>query len=70
MKGLKGLVWKGLDKEPAYQWDTKRKLFSLAEVCTPPSAITVKNRLGAFFVYNAHREIARKLGLNLSAERS
>ena len=25
----------------AYQWDTKRKLFSLAEVCAPPSAVPI-----------------------------
>ena len=24
---------------PAYRWDTKRKLFSLVEVCTLPSAV-------------------------------
>ena len=31
----------GPDPDPAYQWDTKRKVFSLAEVCTPPSVIVV-----------------------------
>ena len=29
------------DADLAYQWDTKRKLFSLAEVCTPPSTVLV-----------------------------
>ena len=27
--------------DPAYQWDTKRKLFSLADVCAPPYAVIV-----------------------------
>ena len=27
------------DPDPAYQWDTKRKLFSLAEVSALPSAV-------------------------------
>ena len=31
----------GPDVDPAYQCDTKRKLFSLAEVCALPSAILV-----------------------------
>ena len=33
----------GLDfgSDPAHQWDTKRKLFSLAEVDAPPSAVIV-----------------------------
>ena len=25
----------GLDADPAYQWETKHKMFSLAEVCAP-----------------------------------
>ena len=29
----------GLDPDPAYQGDTKRKLFSLAEIYTLPSVI-------------------------------
>ena len=29
----------GPNPDPAYQWDTKRKLISLAEVCSPPSAL-------------------------------
>ena len=29
------------DPEPAYQWDTKRKLFSVEEVCAPPSAVLI-----------------------------
>ena len=29
----------GLDPDPAYQWDTKRQLFSLAEVHALPSAV-------------------------------
>ena len=31
----------GPDSDPADQWDTKRKLFILAEVCAPPSAVLV-----------------------------
>ena len=31
----------GPDPDPAYQWDTKRKLFSLAEVCALPSDVLV-----------------------------
>ena len=29
------------DSDPAHRCDTKRKLFSLAEVCAPPSAVLV-----------------------------
>ena len=29
----------GPDADPAYQWDRQRKLFSLAEGCTPPRAV-------------------------------
>ena len=29
----------GPDADPAYQWDTKCKLFSLVEVCALPGAI-------------------------------
>ena len=29
------------DPDPAYQWDTKHKLFSLAEVCALPSGVLV-----------------------------
>ena len=29
------------DADPAYQWDIKCKLFSLAEVCARPSAVPV-----------------------------
>ena len=29
--------------DPAYQWDTKRKLIRLAEVCAPLSAVLVPN---------------------------
>ena len=31
----------GLDADQTYQWETKHKLFSLAEVCALPSAILV-----------------------------
>ena len=31
----------GLNPDPANQWDTKCKLFSMAEVCTLPSAVLV-----------------------------
>ena len=31
----------GLDADPAYQWDTKHKLFNLVEVCALPSAVIV-----------------------------
>ena len=31
----------GLDPDPAYQWDTERNMFSLAEVRALPSAILV-----------------------------
>ena len=31
----------GPDPDPAYQWDTKRKLFSLVEVCVLRSAVPV-----------------------------
>jgi len=31
----------GHDADSAYQWDTKRKLVGLAEVCAPPSAFLV-----------------------------
>ena len=31
----------GLDVDPAYQWDTKHKLFSLAKECAPTSALLV-----------------------------
>ena len=29
----------GPDPDPAYQWDTKCKLFSLAELCALPSVV-------------------------------
>ena len=29
------------NSDPAFQWDTEHKLFSLADVCTPPSAVLV-----------------------------
>ena len=36
----------GPNPNPAYQWDTKRKLFSLAEVCTLPSeTLSPSNKL-------------------------
>ena len=31
----------GPDPDLAYKWDTKRKLFSLAEACALPSAVLV-----------------------------
>ena len=31
------------DTDPTFQWETKRKLFSVAEVCAPPSAVLVNN---------------------------
>ena len=35
-------VGSGPDADPAYRWDTKRKLFSFAgEVCALPSAILI-----------------------------
>ena len=30
---------KGPDPDPTFQWDTKRKLFSLVKVCDPQSAV-------------------------------
>ena len=31
----------GPNPDPAYQWDTKRKVISLVEVCALPSALVV-----------------------------
>ena len=33
----------GPDADPAYKFDTKCKLFSLAEVCALPSAVLISN---------------------------
>jgi len=33
----------GPDGDPAYQWDSKRKLLSLAEVCALPSAVLIES---------------------------
>ena len=35
----------GPDTDSAYQWDRKRKLFSLAEICALPSAVLVDNEI-------------------------
>jgi len=40
----------GLDPDPASQWDAKRKLFSLVEVCAPPSAVLVCNATANTFM--------------------
>ena len=41
----------GPNPDAAYQWDTKRELFSLAEVCALPSAVVVAIS-GSFIVYS------------------
>ena len=42
MRRTSGLYFdEDLDADPAHQWDTKRKLFSMAEVYGPPSAVLV-----------------------------
>ena len=56
----------GEDPDPAYQWDTKRKLFSLMEVHTPPSAVLAASYVLAFgkiwgttFHYKLERALVR-----------
>ena len=36
----------GPDPDPGHQWDTKRKLVSLAEVCAPLSGVLVSTCIG------------------------
>ena len=45
----------GPDGDPAYQWDTKHKLFSLAEVCALPSALLVAIQLYRWTLQNTNR---------------
>ena len=33
------------DPDPVYQWDTKRKLFTLAQVCARPSAVIISHEI-------------------------
>ena len=35
----------GPNPDPAYQWDTKCKLFNLAEVCALPNAVLVMKEI-------------------------
>ena len=44
------------DPDPAYQWDTKRKLFNLAEVCAQPSTVLV-----LIAITKSHLKFWRKL---------
>ena len=44
----------GQDADITYSWNTKRKLFSLAEVCTLPSAITVTSSTDLFVYLAVH----------------
>ena len=41
----------GLDPDPTYQWDTKRKLFSLADVC---ALYMTDQYLYRISIYRAH----------------
>ena len=44
----------GPDQDPAYQWDTKCKLFSLVEVCALPSVVLVGYEVDFIEFASAH----------------
>ena len=52
------------EADPSYQWDRQRKLFSLAEVCAPPSAVIVVSGL----LHDSQRVVKSALDNLLIAE--